>query len=1273
MTAASHLWPAPLIAVLAWGSGSLAQGTSSEVPAETFGRASLGQLELAGHGGIHGRICHDRDGDGACSAQEPPAARAVVFLEDGSHVQADARGRFHFAPVRPGWHLLLAGPGPLALGLRPGSFPALPRQGSAKATVRVEPGQYHLADLALPLPPGADPATFAPELDQDERPAPGEPGPAPDLGQGAVDEQGALIGFLPRAPGANAGRLPAFPPEEPPGSPAEPARAKVAVPAGPGASPRPSTALLGLGEGRFRLDLDRGPRDLRLVPESGRLALILQDDFGDLGRATVVLDTQREGREQTLLLMDPLGGYPELGHEAHVAMSTEEKLYLRLDMPSLSLQGGRMGVAFRENELLFLEQSYLGVQASYGDATFEARGFAGFSGDPEHHERLVPTGSLGPYLLGAAPVLAGSERVEVEIRSVRGDLRQRIPLRRGVDYFLDFTRGRLHLARPWAPTNALGDEVRLSVRYQRLGSPGPPGAFLAGGRAQLGGGNRRIAVSLLRQEAAEPFEAVAVDARYALGPVEADLVGGLLPFAAGPAPQRGAGRVRLTARLADGIQLFALGASTGEGWIPRVRGAPLLAGRLTPLDLLDAQRLAPRPLPSLTLLREGLERFPLLAGEERGWTELGGGARIEVGPVRAISLHRRLGRLDDPATGQEVTELATVGNAGPLQLYAGHATLSAQGEGWGPASARRLRQTIAGLGGRWTGFHAEVEYRHLLDQEPARGGELGHGLSLKARLERFGWLQPAILLGQTWRSGQGGAGLVRHLAAGLESQLGEGFRAYAYASAASALGARFDPVPAPLTGLAGLSYQRAPGEGLNLRYQLRPGADGGAEHHLSWDARLRPGPDWTVHSDGDLRLGGDGHWVRLSTSYAPPTALRLLARAEEELDARAPVPSRTRLAAVDLGVRLGGVARLDGKWLVRWRAEGGSAAVSALGGAALSLEGPGGPFLVLGGRYLRDAFGGAPGGYLEAGLVLGKLLRVGAGFNLAARSEVFAIANQSPGFYLAVSAADAAPLGARALPAPEAEAIAAAPAPTVRPAPEVKPPEPVRPPPPRVVSGRLYGDRNGNGTYEPDEPVFEGVKVAIDGIAGVTDAEGRFRLEEVPAERTEVRIVDRNLLPLGYLPAQARIASRTEAELVVELHLARPRAPAKDQPLRLVVGDAEVQAIQLERATFPLASWVAGLPLTAQESKQIGRLSEAVLDAPDLRLVVVAHAQTMGPLAGAVRRAWRGGRLFKRYLQAAQTVPGSRVAVMVIEPDPGEVNPVGHVDLILVRIPVANR
>src|SRR5690606_11861487 len=104
---------------------------------------------------------------------------------------------------------------------------------------------------------------------------------------------------------------------------------------------------------------------------------------------------------------------------------------------------------------------------------------------------------------------------------------------------------------------------------------------------------------------------------------------------------------------------------------------------------------------------------------------------------------------------------------------------------------------------------------------------------------------------------------------------------------------------------------------------------------------------------------------------------------------------------------------------------------------------------------------------------------------------------------------------------------------------------------------------------------------------------------------------------------------------------------AREVTLQLPTGP--VKAERVMNGTFPLAAWVAGLPLSAHEVSRLEALASRVFEDKGHRLVIVAHQQTLGDPARAAKRASSGAGALQRYLQATQMVPKKRILTTVIE------------------------
>ena len=83
-------------------------------------------------------------------------------------------------------------------------------------------------------------------------------------------------------------------------------------------------------------------------------------------------------------------------------------------------------------------------------------------------EELIADSGVGPYYLGDAPIIRGSEVVYLVTKSsTNPDLEiRRAPLVRSQDYYLDYDRGSILFTYPLYPYDELGNPVTILVSYQ---------------------------------------------------------------------------------------------------------------------------------------------------------------------------------------------------------------------------------------------------------------------------------------------------------------------------------------------------------------------------------------------------------------------------------------------------------------------------------------------------------------------------------------------------------------------------------------------------------------------------------------------------------------------------------------------------------------------------------------------------------------------------------------------------------------------------------------
>ncbi|HEX7604393.1 MAG TPA: hypothetical protein VF316_22395, partial [Polyangiaceae bacterium] len=179
-----------------------------------------------------------------------------------------------------------------------------------------------------------------------------------------------------------------------------------------------------------------------------------------------------------------------------------------------------------------------------------------------------------------------------------------------------------------------------------------------------------------------------------------------------------------------------------------------------------------------------------------------------------------------------------------------------------------------------------------------------------------------------------------------------------------------------------------------------------------------------------------------------------------------------------------------------------------------------------------------------------------------------------------------------------------------------------------TISGRLYFDRNGNGTWDSGEPAVSGVRVRSGGREGKTDREGRFVIRRVPSGVLDVRVVNEDV-PAGFALEETPVV-RLEpgSERAVDLRLHAPRPPQR-------LGDFRRVALWEGRSDLLDLFGVAQRGPFDAGSLLLGRLVGEVLDAPDMRLLVVGRGRDF---RSALDRARTAARLLAGQIPSARIV-----------------------------------
>ena len=283
---------------------------------------------------------------------------------------------------------------------------------------------------------------------------------------------------------------------------------------------------VGLADLNLAMNSTDGPADLLTgenapldldSPADGRMAFYTTGKFTGDWKLTASADT-REGPlkdmfsnfmdkspESLLRRIDPDYYQPTFGDDGTVeeAAPTMGKFFLKASNGESHAMWGNFKVGYADNELAQVDRGLYGANVHYQSLATNGYGeervvFDSFAAEPgtvgSREEFRATGGSL--YFLGQHDLLAGSERVRIEMRDKDSGLVSRVVnLRPGMDYDIDYIQGRIMLSAPVGSTasdglvvrngGSSGDEAWLVVQYEHTPGFDEIDAVAAGGQGHV--------------------------------------------------------------------------------------------------------------------------------------------------------------------------------------------------------------------------------------------------------------------------------------------------------------------------------------------------------------------------------------------------------------------------------------------------------------------------------------------------------------------------------------------------------------------------------------------------------------------------------------------------------------------------------------------------------------------------------------------------------------------------------------------------------------------
>lgn len=261
------------------------------------------------------------------------------------------------------------------------------------------------------------------------------------------------------------------------------------------AADRPWT-VVGLAEGTMAsdrvADALADPGDRRIlsfgdVVVDGRASIYVEGVVKDDWLLTLRYDSAIDPDERDFFAEDPDRDYIVYGDDSREgdAASSRSPLYLHLEREGVDLLYGDFDTGIGNNRLAEYTRRLTGGRAIFEDerqrlTLFAAETSLGFAED-----RFAADGTSGPFDLRRSDILPNSETVTIETTARNDPARviNRVQLRRGRDYTIDYVDGRIFFSSPILSRTPQLDPNTIVVTYET--ETERRGGMILGGRYEI--------------------------------------------------------------------------------------------------------------------------------------------------------------------------------------------------------------------------------------------------------------------------------------------------------------------------------------------------------------------------------------------------------------------------------------------------------------------------------------------------------------------------------------------------------------------------------------------------------------------------------------------------------------------------------------------------------------------------------------------------------------------------------------------------------------------
>lgn len=221
--------------------------------------------------------------------------------------------------------------------------------------------------------------------------------------------------------------------------------------------------------------------------QDGRVAFFAKGRIKGEWLLTLAYDTHHEKSASFGGAIDPTRYYTLYADAAdpRYDAASREKLYLRIEKDAFYALFGDYNTGMTVTELGRYSRTMTGIKSEYHDNRFDLNFFAADTGQAYRHDELRGNGTSGIYKLRSRKILAGSDKIRLEVRDRYKSevVLSKQELARYSDYNIDEERGEIFFKAPVLSQDEHFNPVWIVAEYEV--AAGSASAINAGGRGAV--------------------------------------------------------------------------------------------------------------------------------------------------------------------------------------------------------------------------------------------------------------------------------------------------------------------------------------------------------------------------------------------------------------------------------------------------------------------------------------------------------------------------------------------------------------------------------------------------------------------------------------------------------------------------------------------------------------------------------------------------------------------------------------------------------------------